>query len=51
MRIQSLDVFYVRMPLIQPWRTAYGEDAEIDSVLVRASDGAAIAAGSGWRFA
>ena len=44
MRIESLDVFYVRMPLIQPWRTAYGEDAEIDSVLVRASDGEAV----GW---
>ncbi len=39
MRIDRLDVYYVSMPLIYPWRTAYGEDHAIDSVLVRASSG------------
>jgi O-succinylbenzoate synthase len=37
MRIDRLDVYYVRMPLIYPWRTAYGEDHTIDSVLVKAT--------------
>ena len=27
------------MPLIYPWRTAYGEDPEIHSVLVKATSG------------
>ncbi len=35
MKIDRIDVFYVRLPLIYPWRTAYGEDATIHSVLVR----------------
>ena len=39
MRIDKLDVYYVEMPLIYPWRTAYGEDAEIHSVLVKATSG------------
>ena len=40
MRIDRLDVYHVSMPLIYPWRTAYGEDHAIDSVLVKAtSDG------------
>ena len=39
MRIDSLDVYYVAMPLIYPWRTAYGEDYDIHSVLVRATSG------------
>ncbi|MCY4110720.1 MAG: o-succinylbenzoate synthase, partial [Chloroflexi bacterium] len=39
MRIDRLDVYYVRMPLIYPWRTAYGEDYDIDSVLVKATSG------------
>ena len=38
MRIERLDIYHVRMPLIYPWRTAYGEDWEIDSVLVKASN-------------
>ena len=37
MKIERLDVYYVEMPLIYPWRTAYGEDYEIHSVLVRAT--------------
>jgi O-succinylbenzoate synthase len=35
MRIDKLDVYYVAMPLIYPWRTAYGEDYDIHSVLVK----------------
>ena len=37
MKIERLDVYYVEMPLIYPWRTAYGEDYDIHSVLVRAT--------------
>jgi O-succinylbenzoate synthase len=39
MHIDKLDVYYVVMPLIYPWRTAYGEDADIHSVLVKATSG------------
>ncbi|MEE8364006.1 MAG: o-succinylbenzoate synthase [Dehalococcoidia bacterium] len=39
MRIERLDVYHVAMPLLYPWRTAYGEDYEIHSVLVRATSG------------
>ena len=39
MRIDRLDVHYVAMPLISPWRTAYGTDSDIHSVLVRAQSG------------
>jgi len=35
MRFDSIDLHHVAMPLIYPWRTAYGEDAAIESVLVR----------------
>ncbi|HWC88457.1 MAG TPA: o-succinylbenzoate synthase [Pirellulales bacterium] len=35
MLIDSVELFHVAMPLISPWRTAYGEDATIESVLVR----------------
>ncbi len=34
MRIEAIDIYHVAMPLIYPWRTAYGEDAAIESVLV-----------------
>lgn len=34
MRIDSIELFHVAMPLIYPWRTAYGEDANGESVLV-----------------
>ena len=30
---------YVAMPLISPWRTAYGEDSVIESVLVKMTSG------------
>ena len=39
MRIDKLDVYYVSMPLIYPWRTAYGVDYNVDSVLVKATSG------------
>ena len=41
MRIERLELYYVRLPLIYPWRTAYGSDHEIDSVLIHAYAGAA----------
>jgi len=39
MRIDSLDVYYVEMPMAYAWRTAYGEDSESHSVLVKATSG------------
>lgn len=39
MRIDHIDLFHVRMPLIYPWRTAYGEDADIEAVLCRLTSG------------
>lgn len=36
MRIEEIELYYVAMPLKYPWRTAYGEDWEIHSVLVKA---------------
>lgn len=39
MRIDSIELFHVRMPLISPWRTAYGEDADVESVLVKMTSG------------
>ena len=43
MRIDSLDVYQVAMPLIYPWRTAYGEDYDVHTVLVRATSGEHVA--------
>ncbi len=39
MRIDRIELFHVSMPLIYPWRTAYGEDAAIESVLCRMTSG------------
>src|SRR5688572_14370365 len=39
MHIDSIELYHVAMPLIYPWRTAYGEDAAIESVLVRMQSG------------
>ena len=39
MRIDRLNVYYVAMPLIYPWRTAYGVDYNIHSVLVKLTSG------------
>jgi o-succinylbenzoate synthase len=44
MRIDGIDLYRVAMPLISPWRTAYGEDAVIESVLVKMVSGEV----SGW---
>lgn len=44
MHIDSIELFHVSMPLIYPWRTAYGEDAAIESVLVRMESGGVV----GW---
>ena len=39
MRIDSLEIYHVAMPLLNPWRTAYGEDHVIHSILVKARSG------------
>jgi len=39
MIIDSIEVYYVKHPLISPWRTAYGEDADIYSVMARMNSG------------
>ena len=39
MKIDRIELFHVAMPLIYPWRTAYGEDTAIHSVLCRMSSG------------
>jgi o-succinylbenzoate synthase len=39
MRIDRIELFHVAMPLIYPWRTAYGEDATIHSVVCRLASG------------
>ena len=45
MRIDSIELFHVAMPLIYPWRTAYGEDAACHSVLCRMTSGSVAAWG------
>lgn len=40
MRIDKIELYHVAMPLIYPWRTAYGEDAAIHSVLCKMHSGA-----------
>ena len=43
MRFDSIELYHVAMPLLYPWRTAYGEDAAIESVLVQTrSEGLAV---------
>jgi o-succinylbenzoate synthase len=39
MHIDRIDLYRVAMPLLTPWRTAYGEDAVIESVLARMTSG------------
>jgi O-succinylbenzoate synthase len=39
MRIDRIDLYHVAMPLISPWRTAYGEDAVVESMLVKLTSG------------
>ena len=45
MRIDRIELFHVAMPLIYPWRTAYGEDAAIHAVLCRMTSGSVAAWG------
>ena len=51
MHIDSIEVFHVAMPLIYPWRTAYGEDTAIESVLVRMQSGDHVGWGESAPFA
>ena len=51
MKIDRIDLFHVAMPLIYPWRTAYGEDAAIHSVLCRMSSGSTCGWGESAPFA
>ncbi len=44
MKIDRIELYHVAMPLIAPWRTAYGEDAAVESVLCRMVSGEA----EGW---
>jgi o-succinylbenzoate synthase len=39
MFVNTIHLYHVRMPLVEPWRTAYGEDAAIESILVRMTSG------------
>ena len=39
MRIDRIELYYAVFPLIYPWRTAYGEDADIHSILVKSCSG------------
>ncbi len=39
MHIDDIEVFYVTLPLRSPWRTSYGEDWEIHTILVRMASG------------
>jgi O-succinylbenzoate synthase len=37
--VDAIEIYYVKHPLIAPWKTAYGEDANIHSLLVRMHSG------------
>lgn len=39
MLLDRIEIYHVRLPLIYPWKTAYGEDADIHSVLFRLVSG------------
>jgi hypothetical protein len=38
-KIESIEIYYVQMPLIQPFSTAYGSDNTIESIFVKMSSG------------
>ncbi len=40
MHIDAIDIYLTKNPLIKPWKTAYGEDPDIWSVLVKMTSGA-----------
>ena len=49
-KIDAAEIRYVELPLISPWRTAYGEDATIHSVMVKLSGGGTAAWGEATPF-
>jgi O-succinylbenzoate synthase len=51
MKVDRIELIHVAMPLIYPWRTAYGEDAAIHSVLCRMSSGSVDGWGESTPFA
>lgn len=51
MKIDRIELFHVAMPLIYPWRTAYGEDAAIHAVLCRLTSGSCCGWGESAPFA
>ncbi len=51
MKIERIELFHVAMPLIYPWRTAYGEDSAIHSILCRISSGSVDGWGESTPFA
>ncbi len=50
MKIDTAEIRYVELPLISPWRTAYGEDATIHSVMVKLLGGGIAAWGEATPF-
>ena len=50
MKIDAAEIRYVELPLISPWRTAYGEDATVHSVMVKLSGEGAEAWGEATPF-
>lgn len=51
MRIDRIELHHVAMPLIAPWRTAYGEDTAVHSLFCRLSSGSVDAWGESAIFA
>jgi len=51
MLIERIDLYRVAMPLLYPWRTAYGEDYVIESVLVKMTGGGRVGWGEASPFA
>lgn len=39
MRIDTIDVYHVKHPLIHPWRAGHGEETHIDAVLTKITSG------------
>ena len=39
MRIERIEIYYVVFPLIHPWKTAYGADPDVHTILVAMSSG------------
>ena len=39
MRIERIEVYYVIFPLIYPWKTAYGADPDVHTILIKMGSG------------